>query len=285
MGTGKTQATINYLNDHPDGRYIYITPYLDEATRIKDGCPELNFVEPQRLRQHSFSKVSHTQSLIESGANITTTHQAFKGYTHEMLECIKRFGYTLIIDENVNVLDSCDCHKDDIKLAMDAGYIGIRDGRYVLLKDDYKGEAMRDMFWLLKSRQIMSIDSSNDEDGSDDMERLYFWVLPEELLLSFRDVFILTYLFEGQSLYFFLKMNGIEYSNIGIEKVDYGTGFRFCDGEGYTPEYVSHIDDMINIVDSARLNSIGEEETALSVTWFNTNEGARASLKSNIYNY
>ena len=36
MGAGKTSAIINMINDSDDDtRFIYITPYLTEVTRIK----------------------------------------------------------------------------------------------------------------------------------------------------------------------------------------------------------------------------------------------------------
>ena len=38
MGTGKTSAAINYMNTHPDRRYMFVTPYLEEAKRVVDGC-------------------------------------------------------------------------------------------------------------------------------------------------------------------------------------------------------------------------------------------------------
>ena len=46
MGTGKTEAAITYMNEHKEKKFIYITPYLAESNRIKEGCPELHFVEP-----------------------------------------------------------------------------------------------------------------------------------------------------------------------------------------------------------------------------------------------
>ena len=46
MGTGKTEAAITYMNEHKEKKSIYITPYLAESNRIKEGCPELHFVEP-----------------------------------------------------------------------------------------------------------------------------------------------------------------------------------------------------------------------------------------------
>ena len=90
MGTGKSQSAIAYMNEHSDQKFIYITPYLDEAARIKKGCPQLSFVEPSnRLEKYQFKKYLHTAALIKEGRNITTTHQAFKNYTPEVLEDIK----------------------------------------------------------------------------------------------------------------------------------------------------------------------------------------------------
>lgn len=279
MGNGKSQSAITYLNEHPDGHYIYITPYLDEASRIANACPDLDFVEPMRDGKYGWSKLKHTHALIEQGRNIATTHQAFKNYPEEVLNAIKEFEYTLIIDENVDVLEKCDICEDDIQLALDAGYIEYVDGEYKLLKEDYRGEALKEMFWFLKSRQIIRIDY--DECKHD----LFYWVFPPELITSFKDVFILTYLFEGQSLHSFLKIYNLEYTNIGIEKIDGGTGFRFCDHQGYIPEYTSHISDMIEIVDSERFNEIGEAPTALSKSWFDRNKQAGINeLKNNIYN-
>ena len=50
MGTGKTEAAITYMNEHKEKKFIYITPYLAESNRIKDGCRELQFVEPSKRK-------------------------------------------------------------------------------------------------------------------------------------------------------------------------------------------------------------------------------------------
>ena len=285
MGVGKSMSAITYMNEHPEGRFIYITPYLDEAARIREGCPDLHFVEPQQNRSNNYSKLTHTQELIVQGRNITTTHQAFKNYTPDMLEAVKKFQYTLIIDEDVDVLEECDFHEDDIQMALDAGYIAFENGNYRIVNTEYNGKAFREMFWLLKSRQITRVEYEDDEEKSDSKRKLYFWVLPAELITSFKDVIILTYMFEGQSLHSFLRIHNIPYSNIGIEKTDTGNGYRFCDGNGYTPDYVSHIRDMIEIVENDRLNEIGDDETALSMKWFERHRmSAVPKLKNNIYN-
>lgn len=276
MGTGKSSAAITYLNEHPNDKFIYITPYLDEANRIKRGCPHMHFVEPSnKLKQYEFRKSLHTAALIREGQNITTTHQAFKGYTPSTLEDIRRQGYTLIIDENVDVLETFEFHPDDLQLAVDAGYIADNNGVYSIANDGYKGRALSELFTLLKSRELIRM---TDKDENE----LFYWALPPELLTSFKDVFILTYLFRGQSLHHFMEIYDIPYTYIGIEKTD--AGYRFGDYPGYTPEYVYHLKDMLHILDKDKLNDIGDDYHALSMNWFRRDSDGVEQLKKNISN-
>lgn len=279
MGTGKSSAAITWMNEHRDDKFIYITPYLEEAKRIRKGCPDLKFVEPSnKLSKYNYHKTEHTAALIREGKNITTTHQAFKCYTEETLADIKNQGYTLIIDENVDVLEVFNFHLDDLKLAIDAGYVKENDGTYTLANTDYKGDALKDMFRLFKTRELVKID-----DG--EQSSLFYWTLPPELITSFKNVFILTYLFKGQSLHHFLEIYNIPYEYIGIEKTDNAaTGFRFSEYPGYTPEYVFHLKDMLHILDTKRINHIGNKYHALSMNWFQSKSTEVEQLKKNIYN-
>lgn len=279
MGTGKSQSAITYMNEHKDDKFIYITPYLEEANRIKKGCPPLRFIEPQVLSQYNLRKTEHTAALIREGRNITTTHQAFKGYTPETLEDIKNQGYTLIIDENVDVLETFDFHIDDLQLAVDAGYIQEDNGIYTVSATEYKGTALRDMFRLLKTRELVRIED-------DDANSFFYWALPPELITSFKNVFILTYLFKGQSLHHFLEIYNIPYEYIGIEKTDeVATGFRFSSYPGYTPEYVSRLGDMLHVIETGRINDVGDDYYALSMNWFKkSDEEETDQLRRNVAN-
>lgn len=279
MGTGKSQSAITWMNEHKSDKFIYITPYLDEANRIKEGCPSLHFVEPNnKFSQYHHRKTEHTASLIHDGENITTTHQAFKGYTPEMIEDIKRHNYTLIIDENMDVLETFDFHPDDLQIAVDAGYIAENDGIYSVTNKTYQGGALKDMFKLLRTRELFRIDESESES-------LFYWALPPELITSFKNVFILTYLFKGQSLCHFLNIYNIPYEYIGIEKTDdTGTGFRFSEYPGYTPEYVRNLKDKLHILDASKLNDIGDDYYALSMNWFKKNDIEAEQLRRNIIN-
>lgn len=278
MGTGKSQSAIAYMNEHSDEKFIYITPYLDEANRIRKGCPNLRFVEPSnKLKQYDFRKSTHTAALIKEGRNITTTHQAFKGYTPSTLADIREQGYTLIIDENVDVLEVFDFHPNDLQLAVEAGYIAENNGMYSIAREDYKGKALAELFTLMKSRELIRIEDKG-------AKTLFYWALPPELLTSFKDVFILTYLFKGQSLHHFMEIYNIPYEYIGIERTEGGTGFRFCKYPGYTPEYVSYLGDMLNILDTGKVNDIGDDYYALSMNWFKKNEDGVEQLKRNVNN-
>lgn len=276
MGTGKSSAAITYINEHPKEKFIYITPYLDEAKRIKDNCPNAHFIEPDTKNPETgHTKSGHTAILIKEGRNIATTHQAFKSYNAEMLEDVRNQGYTLIIDETIDMLERFDIDENDLQLALDAGYISEENGVYHIIRDDYKGKALKDLFYMMKSRELIKL---KDKKGT-----LFYWVLPPDLISSFKDVFVLTYLFDGQSIHHFLEIYHIPYEFIGIARDEDGT-FRFGEYPGYIPEYVSHLSDMIHILDNDKLNAIGDDYYAISMNWLEKNKAGVEQLKKNIQN-
>lgn len=281
MGSGKSSAAITYMNEHSDKKYVYISPYLDEAARIKAGCPDLRFVEPtNKLKQYDHRKHLHTASLIDEGRNIATTHRAFIGYTPDMLQRIREQKYTLIIDENVDVLESVSFHPDDLKLALSSGLIKERDGTYSIEDESYNGTMLADLYRPMESRQLVRMDGK-DGDGS-----LFFWMLPPDLLDAFENVFVLTYLFQSQSLHHLMEIYHVPYRYIGVRRYDDGT-YRFVEGHplAYKPDYIAHLNELIDIVDSERMNDVGDDYYSLSMHWFESNEEGVERLKKNIYNF
>lgn len=278
MGTGKSSAAITYMNEHPEKRFIYITPYLDEATRITDGCRCMKFFEPKKKSEFNGSKILHTIDLVQRGENVATTHQAFRFYPTQLLDLIREQKYTLIIDENVDVLETLEEDPDDIQMAIDAGYIGdCGNGVYHLLKDVYKGKTHQDLFRTLHTRDIIRV-------SGEEKESFFYWQLPPDLITSFEDVFILTYLFKGQSLHHFLEMYQIPYTYIYVSRSDSGE-YRFSDQERYIPPYVTNLRYMIHIIGNEKLNQIGDAPFALSMNWFKKNVDDVERLKSNLYNF
>ena len=113
MGSGKTSGAIGYINAHPEKKFIFATPYLSEVKRIRESCSQLRFVEPSnKIPEFNFRKQTHVKVLISEGRNIVTTHQMFKGFTHEILEDVRKQGYTLILDEALDVLEASEFKKE-----------------------------------------------------------------------------------------------------------------------------------------------------------------------------
>lgn len=274
MGTGKSSAAITYMNEHPEKKFIYITPYLDEAKRITRSCPDMHFWEPKKKSEFHGSKVLHCAELAREGKNIATTHQAIFFYQKELAKYVREEGYTLIIDESMEVLKEVKTNPYDVQLVIDAGYIEKSNyGEYVLVGKEYNGNAFEKLLRILTTNSIIEIDN-----------RSFVWQFSIELFFAAQDVFVLTYLFDGQDLRYFLDMNHIPYEYVSVARDQDGT-FRFTDGAGYIPEYVWTIKDMIHILDNDRMNKIGDRKRDLSMGWFARNKDGAEQLKKNIYNY
>lgn len=273
MGSGKTTAAIRFMNEHPERRYIYITPYKSEADRIQRACPELRFKRPK------YQVISHSTDLIRSGQNIATTHQAFKLYTPEIKQYIKENGYTLIVDESIELLEELNFSAGDLKTCERAGYVTVKDNNVQLVDDGYDGDQQeyRQFFRTIRCRDLMTF-----ADGSN---TLYYWLLPLDLITSFVDVVVMTYMFEGQELSYLLKMNGMKYDYIYLDEDEQGT--YFSENGCYTPEYVKHIIEKVHVLDHKKMNAIGETDYSLSKTWYEKEASSDKieSLKNGIYNF
>ena len=280
MGTGKTEAAITYMNEHKEKKFIYITPYLAESNRIKEGCPELHFVEPSnKLSEYHFRKTEHTAALISEGCNITTTHAAFRNYNRDTLAMIRELGYTLIIDESLDILIESQMKTNDIGGLVATGFLESDGTTYRATDKLYDSGKFEDEMKMFRSRDILCVDGQKGQ-------KLYYWALPQELLTSFDEVFVLTYLFTGQALCYFMKIYKIPYTYIGVSLKD-GV-YRFSDNTDYVPEYTKHIKDFIHIVESPKLNRIGDPPHALSMNWYQRRkageDGELKVIKDHIFN-
>lgn len=297
MGSGKSSAAITYMNEHSDQKFIYITPYLDEATRIRKGCPKLRFAEPSdKIPSCGFTKTGHTLQLLKEGRNIATTHQAMKFYTKEIKDLVREQGYTLIIDEDVEILEKVKCHPGDIELLVRAGYVEQDGDNFVVIDESYSGTALMDIFRIMQSRTMTMAPVSQDDEGNshcdeDDCvvdiaegKKLVYWVFPASLITSFKDVFVLTYLFESQDIHHLFHLNGIEYQNVYVTR-DVDGNYRFADNAVYMPPLAGCLAEYIHIIDHQKLNAIGEDRYALSSSWHRKNPEAADQLRKHIQNY
>lgn len=277
MGSGKSQSAIAYMNKYKDRKFIYITPFLDECERIRRDCPELNFVAPKANAITKGSKIEHTRQLLKAGENVATTHCAFRSYTDDMVEAIKNHKYTLIVDEAVDVLEGAKCKRGDVELLVKAGYLKKEGNIYVPTDEEYDGGYYTDLFRRFKSNELtwMPVGTKSNE--------YYYWLLPLDILNAFRDVIVLTYLFDASDLKYYFDICKIEFTRIGIQRD--GDQFWFVDRPGYIPEYVTELKDKIHIVQTEKMLEQYYKKTALSQSWLSSHAEERERLKKNLYNF
>ena len=284
MGSGKSSAAINYMNSHPEKKFIYITPYLDEADRIKRSCPDLNFKEPNgNLPEFGFRKYNHTVELMTNGENITSTHNMFLRYSDEMIELIKDRRYILIIDEAVDMMRQSSISASDLKLLERVGWTTSDDGGVGIKPDEeYDGGMLDEIITISRGNRI--IDMPCMKKGAS----LLYWIYSKEILEAFTEVIVLTYLFSSQVMKYYFDIVNINFEYIGIERGP-GGEYLFSDQTLYLPEYTATLSRKIHIFDNNKLNSIGNYTHALSQAWFERSgedyDRKKEILKNNVYNF
>jgi hypothetical protein len=287
MGSGKSSAAITYMNEHPDQLFIYVTPYVDEDKRIVAACDNVDIYEPDKDIQHSWSKVLYTVDMVRDRKNIATTHQAFRRYPPELVDLIRENEYTLIIDEDVDVLEPVGEDAGDIELMVKAGHLQeTRPDVLRMVDGSYRGKKFVDTVHLLENRDLVCcVEEADEKRHTKEKRSLYFWQFPAELLTAFKDVYILTYLFGGQHLHHFLHMNDIPYERVRISRDEDGT-YRFDKNGTYVPEYVYSLYDKVHVYDKPNLNRVGDRPYSLSGSWLKRKTKKELKpLKNNIYNF
>lgn len=290
MGCGKTSAAISWMNDNPNEKFLFITPYTKETERIKQNCPALNFRLPENtIKEFGFNKREHLKELLSKGANIAMTHVLMSLADEETLELISHQGYTAIIDEAITVMSKIKENQTDIRVAMKSEYFRCEDGedgeaRPIEVTDDtYDGIWMKDIHLYAKSHRLVAL---KDQDGDD---RLYCWMFNGDILSAPKNVIILTYLFKASSMYYMLQMAGLPYQTIGVVQTETGK-YMFSDTEATAPAYCLGLKDKITVVDNPRMNAIGNRYHALSMNWqkraaVDPSNGNAERLRKNLSNF
>jgi len=211
-GSGKTSWAIQRINESKnDEKFIYVTPYLNEVDRIINST-NAEFLEPESNKGNG-SKLSHFKELLESKQSIVTTHQLFKMLDQETLDLIKQADYTLIMDEVANVLEPVKISPKDIQYLLQAKAIEVKnDGSVAWIDEEYGMEddsRFRDVKILAQSENLFIYENM-----------AMFWTMNINSFLSFKDVYILTYLFDGQIQKYYYDMYNVEYEKFSVSKVE-----------------------------------------------------------------
>lgn len=246
MGSGKTTAMISLINTDPRKHFLYVTPYLTEVERIKKNC---GFKSPKQLGE---GKLNSLHWLLKHKQSIACTHVLFTMFTDETLRLIKEGRYILILDETLESISNYQVIAKDLEMAKLGG----------LIEEDEKGcihwkDESYEFGWFYNLRKQLEKCEIWSYAGA------YFTVMKKEVFDCFKDVFVLTYMFDHQMMGCWARMKNIPcdyyYIESGILMQGRG-GFGNYEGIKY----------LINIVDSPRLNEIGRKKTALSAGWYDS---------------
>ena len=260
-GAGKTTWAIKYMNDTSNRfnkKFIFITPFLEEITRIKAGLNEKG-CEPSYTSTSKTKRESFKELIQQARPVIVTTHATFLGMTNDIIELIKEQNYTLILDETLDVITITDLHTFDV-VSFTANKIAELDantGR--IIHTDYSNnndEApnirksyYRDQKDVIESDRLYHRDYGNGG--------MVFNVFPPEVFKAFNDVYILTYMFDCQIMYCYFNMFSIKYeikSVVGGELTEYTR--------------LALDKDLITICHNEKGNRLGKDDTQLSKTWY-----------------
>ncbi len=243
MGSGKTTNIIREMNEHPENKYVFITPYLKEGKRVIRECPNLGFYEPDDM----ISKSVSFEMLLKSGVNIVSTHELFKRMKpcKDTLSRVSEYGYNLIIDEDIQVIDQIQVSKSDDSILKKLLLEEKSDGTVQCSDSKYSGR-FADIITKAKNSSLFMFENS------------IMWSMPSEMIMAFSTITITTFRYEH-------SLMNIYMNNLGFSKEYY----HIKDSE-----IVRELDDLSDFKRNARsrikvyngkLNYDAKNQTALSV--------------------
>lgn len=257
MGRGKSSAAIQYMNEHKaEKRFMYITPYLTEVERICECC---DFDQPDSDRM---SKSSELKLHLRQRHNVAASHSLFYLMDEEALALVENGGYTLIIDEEIETVSKVQITAKDFGLITSSLAVVDENGRCSWIDKNYEGK-------LSGYKDIADTGSLFVRDET------MLEILNPDLLTKFDDVFMLTYLFRGSAMEAYLKYAGFDYRIVGIEGI--GRHYRFSNAPDSPPPLDLH--NLITIVDTDKMNRVGDDRTALSKNWYAARSADNKDIK------
>ena len=200
MGRGKTTAAIRYINETKGKkRFLFVTPFLTEVDRI---CKACDFDQP---KDDANAKSVELRKYLRAGENVAISHALFHLMERDTLELVKRKHYSLIVDESLSVITKYPISNDDFSILMNQ-CADVDENDMVIWRDPkYKG--------VFKEYKKMSEEKKLYVVGN-----TLFSVMSPELLTSFDEVIMMTYMFGGQYQKAYLDFFRLPYTVCGIEE-------------------------------------------------------------------
>lgn len=256
---------------------------MDEIQRIRQACGYHRFNEPQ---PYNGKKIDDFNDLLANGKCVAVSHVTFLNATAETLERIYEGEYTLILDEALDVVKEFNKIQTveesprqiitgkDMRMLLEHGIIKIRsDYRVEWCGREYGGSDFKfaEVERLANLGVLYCVSN-----------KLLVTVFPPEMFRLFKRVYVLTYMFGGNTLKYYFQLFGLDYEVSSVSK----------NGDGYVlAEYTEEADrlfrrqfrELVTICDNPNLNN---RPRKLTKYWYERATDADfKQLRNDIGNY
>lgn len=285
-GKGKTSWAIQYMNEcNSSEKFMFITPFLTEVKRIKNSVTNRKFSEPEADKDN-VTKLESLKRLVRQGKDIVSTHALFSNIDESTLTFIKSHNYTLILDEVANVIEQAQISKDDINLLLghdgNEPYVTVDENGFVTWKKEKYDGTFKRVERLAKTNNLMIFNNT-----------AMFWTFPVSVFQAFKGVFILTYMFWGQSQRYYFKMFDVPMYFNSVKLNRETDRYELIPYVKPTQENVKVLKQNINIYyplkyNEKDMNAVGDKRGALSKAWLTENVKDKEMVKlirSHAYNF
>lgn len=298
MGGGKSSAMLHFLaTSQPEGQHVMIVvPTLNEVDRYKEYLSNdrnggISHVVKAPERGKSRSKLDSIKYLLSRKTEyIVTTHATFKNLDEEAAGLIKKGHYTLVMDEVSQPMQQfTEVTPVLIESMLEAGYLIAdndnngkldwnKEKKYVPTERD---DIYKDFFDAVTNGRAYYVKSKS----------AVFEIMDFSVFDAFRKMYLMTYMFEGQPLYYYLKHRGVQFTKYSAYRDDVLTDGEFSFAVDYNPIFdkIHDLKSLVTICQNKKWNKVGEDRNALSTSWFlrhsRKNDPDIKSIQNNLHNF
>ena len=289
-GAGKSSFAFQEINTHPEQRYIYCTPYLDEIKRVKQrtgsrrfSSPEPFYYDAKKEGYTGSSKLKSFNQLLREKKDVAVTHSTFLNADEETTRLIEEGNYILLLDEAPDVVQ---LYNATSTVERDPTLHVTKEDLPHLLSGDYLKEDPQStkLLWGSKHWARFSELERQCRQGKIYCARKneLLCVFPPEVFEAFSEVYLFLYVFKGTFFHSYLEKFDIAYSLHSIEQDDTGS-YRLTDfNQEKDLQYRRQMKDLIRIVGAGNRYP----GKTLSKSWFRrASDEQLAMLRGSLGNF
>jgi len=285
MGSGKTSWAIQFMKEAPKyKKFLYITPFKSEVERVISSVNS-DFKRPL-IDDHHNTLLKDIKRLIANGDNIVSTHSLFRSVDSEVIDLLDMENYTLILDEVMDVIEQVDISRDDLKMLTENEVIEVDSKGVVQWKQsNYKTGYFEKLRNIANSGNLRMYEDKKEEPVA------VYWTFPLDAFKCFEEIYILTYMFDGQIQRAYFDLYGQKYVYKSVVKE--GNDYKLAPYVSFRKEDRSKLRELITIyllssTDKKDMNRMGNKHNYFSVADLKKkvkNKNTKKIIRDNAYNF